>query len=88
MRPEFRTGPVRLGDLAREGKLLWGYCRACGRERDIDPATIPLPAAVPVPEIGRRMRCTACGSRRIDTRPELYPGGIVAWRERWSGAPD
>ena len=88
MTPEFSSAPVRLGDLAREGKLLWGYCRACGRERDIDPAAIPVPAAVPVFEIGQRMRSIACGSGRIDTRPELYPGGIGAWRERWSRARD
>ena len=29
------TGPVRLGDLIRDGKLLWAYCRACGHERDL-----------------------------------------------------
>jgi len=26
------TGPVQLGDLIRDGKLLWGYCRACCRQ--------------------------------------------------------
>jgi hypothetical protein len=36
-------GPVLLGDLIRDGKLLWLYCRECFRERDVDPSTIPLP---------------------------------------------
>jgi hypothetical protein len=30
------TGSVTLGDLIREGKLLWTYCRDCCRERDVD----------------------------------------------------
>ncbi len=34
------TGPVTIGDLFHDGKLLWWYCRNCGRERDIDP--VPL----------------------------------------------
>jgi hypothetical protein len=29
------TGPVTLGDLIREGKLLWIYCRDCCRECDV-----------------------------------------------------
>ena len=76
------TGPVTLGDLIREGKLLWCYCRHCGRERDVDPATITLPPEFPVPEVGRRMKCGACGSREIETKPELYPGGSEAIRNR------
>lgn len=75
------ANPVRLGDLIREGKLLWLYCRECCRERDVDPATIPLAPEFPVPAIGQRMRCSECGSRKIDSRPELYPGGIAAQRD-------
>ena len=40
---------------------------------------------MPVPGLGQRhMRCTACGSREIDTKPVLYPGGIeaVPYRKR------
>ena len=75
------TGPVQLGDLIREHKLIWVYCRACYRERDLDPATLPLPGSVPVPDVGKRMRCSACGSRMISTAPEHVRGGVVAWRE-------
>jgi hypothetical protein len=75
--------PVTLADLVREGKLVWVYCTACGHERDIDPATMPLPRATPVPEVGKHMKCSACGSRKVDARPELHPGGVVAMRERW-----
>ena len=30
-----------------------------------------------------KIRNDCIGSRKIDARPELYPGGIVAMRERW-----
>jgi hypothetical protein len=49
------------------------------------PATLPLPGEYPVPDIGKRMRCSACGSRKVYTAPELYPGGIAAMRARWGG---
>jgi hypothetical protein len=67
-------------DLVRDRRLLWVYCRACGRERHVEAAMLPLPADYPVPEIGKRMRCSACGSRKIHTAPELYPGGTEAMR--------
>jgi hypothetical protein len=38
---------VTLADLIRDGRLLWVYCRECGRERDVDPATLPLPRECP-----------------------------------------
>jgi hypothetical protein len=78
-------GPVLLGDLIRERKLLWAWCRDCCRERDIDPATIPLPSSTPVPEVGRRMKCSACGSRNVSTKPEHMPGGVVASRMKKAG---
>ncbi len=76
------SAPVTLADLIRDGKLMWVYCCDCCRERDIDPSTLSLPDDTPVPNLGRRfMKCSACGSRKVDTRPELYPGGIPAKRQ-------
>src|SRR5262249_42358863 len=76
-------GPVRLGDLIRDGKLLWLYCRECYRERDVDPATIPLPPDLPVPEIGKNSvhsadlasstvarSCTPAGLKRSEVAAE------------------
>ena len=79
---------VTIADLIRDRRLLWVYCRDCGRERDVDPATLPLPGDYPVPEVGKRMKCSACGSRKVHTAPELYPGGVEAMRTRWGGKPD
>ena len=75
--------PVTLGDLIHADKLLWVYCRDCGHERDVNPANVPLPADTAVPEVSKRMKCSKCGSRKVDARPELYPGGVVAMRKRW-----
>jgi len=74
------TGPVTLGDIAREDELLWVYCRDYCLESDVNPATVPLPRDTPVPEVGKHMKCSKCGSRKVDARPELYPGGIMATR--------
>jgi hypothetical protein len=41
-----------------------------------------------VSRVGKRMVCSACGSRKIDAQPKLYPGGIVAMRERWGSPQD
>ena len=39
-------------------------------------ATVPLSAHV------QHMKGSVCGSRKINTKPELYPGGIEAMRSR------
>jgi hypothetical protein len=74
--------PVTLDDLARANKLLWVYCRDCGHERDVEPAHLPLPVDTPVAQVGKRLKCSLCGSRKISTAPELYPGGIRAMRAK------
>jgi hypothetical protein len=71
--------PVTLGDLVRNDKLLWVYCRDCGHERDVNPATVPLPAVTLVPEVSKHMKCSVCGSRKINTKPGCNPG-VAAMR--------
>jgi hypothetical protein len=66
---------VFLGDLIRDGKLLWLYCRDCFREREVDPSTIPLPPDVPVPEIGKRSVRRAVHGRSIAAR-SCIPAGL------------
>jgi hypothetical protein len=77
-----KSGPVTLAALAREDKLLWVYCRDCCHERELTPATVPLPGDTLVPDVGKRMKCPKCGSRNVTTTPEQYPGGVIAMRAR------
>ncbi len=74
------TGPVTLGDLIEAKKLLWVYCCDCGHERNVDPAALPLSWNTPVPFIATHLKCSACGSPKINTKPELDPGGVAATR--------
>jgi hypothetical protein len=77
--------PVTLNGIDRDGKLAWVYCNACGRERDVPPATLGLPMNTPVPAAGKRLICSACRSRKVTVKPELYPGAIEAMREKHRG---
>ena len=64
--------PVSLGDLAREGRLLWCYCLACCHEREVDPLSLGLDPAEAVSTVGKRLKCSRCGSREIETKPQLH----------------
>ena len=66
------TRAVTLGDLVRSGRSVWAYCLDCFRERDLAAAILPLPQDLSVPEIARRLKCMACGSRRVQTKPQLH----------------
>ena len=57
-------------------RLLWVYCCECYHERDVNPATVPLPPQTPVPEVGKHMKCSACGKSTRDRSCTL----AVSWR--------
>ena len=76
--------PVTLGDIIDAGRSLWCYCLDCCRERDVDPAAVPLPRDYPVPMVGRRMVCTSCGGRRVQTKPQIHTLPIREMRARRS----
>jgi hypothetical protein len=59
---------------------VWVYCCVCSHERDVDRASLTLSWNTPVPLIGTHMKCSACGSRKINTKPELYPGSVEGMR--------
>ena len=62
------TGPVTLGDLVREDKLLWVYCCDCCHERDLNHATVPLPPETPVPELDKRNYLVGAGRTYLGCR--------------------
>lgn len=80
-----QNAPVTLADLIRYHQTLWVCCRDCHHERDIDPATLPLPPAFAVYEVGHHMICTECGSHEISTAPELFHGGTPRTRAKGTG---
>ena len=76
------TRAVTLGDLACAGRTVWAYCLDCFRERDLVPTRLGLPGDLTVPEIARRLKCAACGSRRIQTKPQLHDEPVAEIRQR------
>jgi hypothetical protein len=51
------------------------YCGDCGRSASVDVSALPDDLAVP--EVRRRLRCSRCGARPIETRPD--------WTGYWRG---
>ena len=75
------THPATLADIQQDGLLVFCWCNRCGHNAAIDPTTLitTLGPLYPVPEIGHHMRCSACQTRDIATRPH-WPahGGQMA----------
>lgn len=70
---------TRLGDLAREAVDIFCWCNRCGHNATL--ATAMLVArfgpALPVPEVGARLRCSGCGGKDVATRPDWPSLGQV-----------
>lgn len=66
------TGPpMTLGNMRSLGvRAVAATCRACGRAADV--VVDQLDRAIFVPDVGRRLRCSACGGRRVETRPAWH----------------
>lgn len=79
-RRDTASAGARLGDLRADGVDIFCWCNRCGHNATV--ATITLIArfgpALPVPEVGARMRCTGCGGKDIATRPDWPSLGQVA----------
>tara|TARA_E500000318_G_scaffold23279_1_gene23677 strand:- start:5346 stop:5627 length:282 start_codon:yes stop_codon:yes gene_type:complete len=69
---ELRNRPAILADLARAGIDVFCWCHRCGHNARMTTALLipQLGPHFPVPEIGSRMRCSACASKDIATRPD------------------
>jgi hypothetical protein len=68
---ERRHRPITLGALADRAVDVFCWCNRCGHNATvaIGPLLRQLGPAMPVPEVGTRMRCTGCGSKDVATRP-------------------
>ena len=80
MRHRAATEPATLADLFREGVDIWCWCERCAHQGVIAAAELiaRLGPAFPVPEVARRLRCSACGSRDLHARPDWPSLGVVA----------
>ena len=65
--------PMDLANMRQNGvRSVTAECKACKREAAVNCDA--LPADLPVPDVALRLRCSACGSKQIVTRPD--------WTER------
>jgi DNA-directed RNA polymerase subunit RPC12/RpoP len=62
---------VTIGWLIAEEMRMGVHCHPCGRHVVLDPATLLLAHGLLVPSLERRFRCTRCGSRSTEARPEF-----------------
>ena len=63
-----RGPPMTLENMRENGvHSLWVACRSCRHEASVN--VDQLPGEVEVPSAGRFFRCSKCGSKEINTRP-------------------
>jgi hypothetical protein len=63
--------PMTLANMRNNGVgAVIATCEACGHKADVNVDA--LAPTIFVPEIGRRLRCSQCGGKRIDTRPAWH----------------
>lgn len=74
----------RLGDLATGNLGVFCWCNRCGHNAVMAAEALirRMGAEVPVPEIGSRMRCSACDSKNVATRPAWPQRGAIARHHR------
>ena len=64
---------VTIGWLIAERMGMGVHCNKCARHVVMDPATLHLAPETPVPSFAGRFKCTRCGSKQTEARPE-WPG--------------
>ena len=76
---EFRRA-VTLGELVAGDINVFCWCNRCAHNDIVSSEHLmaKLGPAMPVPEIGARMRCNGCQSKDIATRPAWPSLGTVA----------
>ncbi|MDP6344326.1 MAG: hypothetical protein QF578_02170 [Alphaproteobacteria bacterium] len=73
-------GGPSLAELAVQGVPVAAWCQACGHHRLLPVTELlrRLHGRTRVGAVARRLCCTACGGRRIETRPHYRGLGVVA----------
>src|SRR4051812_43888534 len=66
-----RPDPMTLANMRSNGvRAVIAECLACHHRADV--VVDQIGEGVFVPDVGRRMACSACGGRRIETRPAWH----------------
>ena len=65
--------PMSLKNMRQNGvRSVTAQCEACNHQADVNVDT--LPETVYVPHVARRMRCSNCNGKQINTRPAWHTG--------------
>ena len=74
------SAPTTLGDIAARGLAVFCWCNRCGHNAELPSERLAaeLGPALPVPEVGARLRCSGCQSKDVATRPAWPSLGQVA----------
>jgi hypothetical protein len=66
--PKFTGQPMDLANMRSLGVTRIDVCCGCGHQSTIDVSRLPDDLAVP--DIRLRLRCSKCGKRPTETRPD------------------
>ena len=60
--------PMDLANMRENGvRSVLATCNTCQHEATVNVDA--LPATLPVPDVGLKLKCSACGGKDINTRP-------------------
>ena len=72
--------PMTLANIRHNGvRAVIARCEACGHASDVNVDAFA--EKITVPEVGRRLRCSRCGGKQINTRPAWHTAND-AWGKR------
>jgi hypothetical protein len=77
---ETEYSPATLGHLLADGMDVWAYCNSCHHHAGIPLSTLieRLGTDFPVPDVGKLAKCSHCGAKECDTRPNWQGGpGVI-----------
>ena len=74
--PKFTGPPMDLGNMRSLGVTKVDVYCACGHQASVD--VFNLPAKLAVPDVRLRLRCSTCGKRPTETRPDWSITGAGA----------
>ncbi len=80
-----KVRPPTLAELEAQGKRVWIWCSDCFREKEVWPSAIGVEMRLTVPELKIRLRCSGCGSRKIDCKPQIHEIPLEEIRRKYRG---